>query len=160
MTTLAQVSDLILTRTNSEGKWILGFTINRGITDSLKVEIWGIREGLNLALKHKFHKAIMETDSQTLSILLNKGVKDSHPMQAIIAKCRHLMEKVGIQEVTHVCKEGNKCANLLANLAHSHDPGMHVFNSPPDCIKPLLLHDELGTPSIRVKNSGPQALPS
>ncbi|KAK6926768.1 Ribonuclease H domain [Dillenia turbinata] len=79
---------------------------------------------------------------------------------AIIDECRQLMEKVGIREVNHIYREGNKCADHLANLGLSQDPGIHFFQSPPDCFKPLLLLDELGTSSVRARLSGPSALPS
>jgi hypothetical protein len=55
---------------DSNGKWIHGFAHNLEITNSLAVELWGLRDGLLLARNLNITKLIIEIDAKSVVDLL------------------------------------------------------------------------------------------
>lgn len=132
---------------NHRGDWIIGFTTNIGCTSSFMAELWGLREGLIVARNHDFNNIVAETDSEAVAQTLNK--EEDHSLNTLIADCRDLLGHFQNAEVTHVYREGNQCADYLANLAQSAHWGTSLLDSPPDGILNLLHRDSQGVTTSR-----------
>jgi len=54
--------------------------------------------------------------------------------------------------VTHIYKEGNKCADLLASKGLEAQ-GVRIWLDLPDFLRLLFVHDMQGMPNFRVSNT-------
>ncbi|KAI8558831.1 hypothetical protein RHMOL_Rhmol04G0127000 [Rhododendron molle] len=57
---------------------------------------------------------------------------------------RYLMRQLGVEKIDHVYCEGNKCANLLANMNFNDGLDFHIFDVALDCIISHLCDDRNG----------------
>ncbi|EEF35975.1 hypothetical protein RCOM_1028550 [Ricinus communis] len=58
-------------------------------------------------------------------------------------------------KVVHTYQEGNRCADLLANLSFDVDIGCHSLDAPPDPVQEIMIQDIQGvsfTRSVLVSN--------
>ncbi|ONK56452.1 uncharacterized protein A4U43_C10F8860 [Asparagus officinalis] len=104
---------------DSNGCWVKGFTLNIGHTDSLSAELSGVRAGLMLAKSLRLSKVMVELDSAIVVQFLKEGISHSHPMSIIARDALALISEGWVTEIRHIYREGNRCADSLANLAQS-----------------------------------------
>lgn len=98
----------------------MGFKVDIGTTTSFLAEIRGLREGLWLITKRGWNRVIIELDSETIV----KTILDDTPtignVEIMIADCKRMINKMGTDvKIGHGLREGNKCANRLANLGQN-----------------------------------------
>ncbi|GAV83710.1 RVT_3 domain-containing protein [Cephalotus follicularis] len=67
-----------LIRDNS-GNWVLGFTCFIGVCFSIQAKLWGLREGLKLALNMHIENPLVETDSQLSIHSIRNAHTSFHP---------------------------------------------------------------------------------
>ncbi|KAK6939235.1 Ribonuclease H domain [Dillenia turbinata] len=134
---------------DNEGIWITGFHVMVGKTDVLMAEIWGLREGLLLAKKCNLRRVEVESDSATLFKLLNGEVKEDHRLAKIIEECQNIMQEIDAQGIAHICREGNQCADILANKGLKSTPGVVHLDNPPGDILFQLQQDTNGSLYLR-----------
>ncbi|KAK6916511.1 Ribonuclease H domain [Dillenia turbinata] len=103
-----------------------------------------ILEGLKLAKERNISHLLVESDSEELVALLNKGSPSTHPLHSLIKECNTLRLYAIFSSVIHVFREGNKCADHLARIGHSMSPDLHVFYAPPNSIRQLPDEDVMG----------------
>ncbi|KAK6942981.1 Ribonuclease H domain [Dillenia turbinata] len=101
---------------NCVGEWMHGFWANVGATNGKIAELWGLKEGLQVARRGSIRDLSVEGDSLTVVRAVNKGVGANHPWRNLILYCKDLMNELGIAEIFHVCREVNRCADKLAEL--------------------------------------------
>lgn len=54
------------------------------------------------------------------------------------------MRQLGVEKIDHVYREGNKCADLLANMSFDDALVFHLFDVAPVCINSQLCEDANG----------------
>lgn len=126
---------------NHQGNWVLGFISNIGHTSSFMAELWGVREGLRIAKIHGFDKIILEADSEAMiQALENDSAPTSH-VNTLVKECKHIMKQFHTIKLCHIFREGNQCADFLANQGQQAVWGTSILDHPPDDMRDLLLRD-------------------
>ena len=98
------------------GNWIRGFSHNLGITNSLVVELWSLRDGLLLTRELKICKFIVEIDAKSVVDLLKSeslGNTDSHPYRSLINDCKYLILSFETVSLHHAYQKNNFYVDLL-----------------------------------------------
>ncbi|CAI0389520.1 unnamed protein product, partial [Linum tenue] len=110
----------------------------------LEAEVRAIRDGLSLLWSLGFRNVEVESDSQ-LAVHLIRSEKDLfHPLEALIADCRALLRQPWTTKFSHILREANAVADLMAALGHSCRDGEHLWPNPPPQVIPLLELDSIG----------------
>lgn len=124
-----------------EGRWIVGFTTNIGRASSFTAELWGFREGLIVARQRGFTHLIAESDSETLVNIIDKNSVSGSLVSTMVADCKALTRQFQEFRIRHTLREGNQCADFLANLGHQSAWGTTLLDHPPDGLITLLIRD-------------------
>ncbi|KAK6941530.1 Ribonuclease H domain [Dillenia turbinata] len=124
-----------------------------GMCSATAVELWGVKQGLQLAIKNGLNDVELEVDSLVVLNLLKDDRNSDHPLSAFIRCCQSLMVAVNVVEFHHTFRDGNRCADLLASLGHDCSPGLLEFHSPPSPLCSLLRDDARG---VKVFRSNPR----
>ncbi|OMO66936.1 hypothetical protein COLO4_30280 [Corchorus olitorius] len=139
---------------DDQGHVISAFARKLGYTNSLAAELWGIRDGLQMAVSLGLHnKIIVEADSTAAIDLIMADNVSNHTYSTLIYDCRCLMETLGVRALKHVLREGNKCADILAKLGATQDQSFTTFNSTPDFLFLAVFADIMGVTYPRLMNS-------
>ena len=128
---------------NDQGQWLVGYSRKLGQATSTYAELWGVRDGLQLAVKRGLFDIIIEVDSQVVFDLICKELVDSHTLGSIIKECRSLLEQIPNHRLCKINREINSCADHLARMGATMTKHFVVFELPPDCIKLLLFAESL-----------------
>jgi hypothetical protein len=62
----------------------------------------------------------------------------------VLADVTQLVQSFGKIEICHVFREANRCADWIANYAHSLPIGLHYLPQPPIGLSSILLSDIVG----------------
>ncbi|XP_019162015.1 PREDICTED: uncharacterized protein LOC109158583 [Ipomoea nil] len=136
---------------DDRGTLVWGFTAKIGITDSFAAELWGLREGLRLCLKRGVRQVMVEMDSKSIIDLLHKDAQLEDTGCTLLFDCMAMIPKFEGIRFKHIFREGNTCADFLANLAQGKDWGTWVFTEAMDGLVPLLVRDKGGFSTRRVR---------
>ncbi|XP_019198971.1 PREDICTED: uncharacterized protein LOC109192724 [Ipomoea nil] len=132
------------------GAWLVGFSTKVGTTSSFMAELWGLREGLLIANNRGLVRLVAEVDSISVVNAI-KGDSTSRPeANTLISDCKSLMTRLGSCDLRHTLREGNSCADFMANLGQNSSWGTTVFLHPPDEINNLLRMDANGVSTRRI----------
>lgn len=134
---------------NWSGDWIKGFTHHIGEGEVLQAELWGIFIGLKLAADLCIKKLEVESDSAVAVNLINSVDHDLHPMATIIGNCRFLMQLFYSCHLSHIHRERNAVADILAKDSLSQQRGTLFFDSPPAHIAQTAFGDITGNCCMR-----------
>lgn len=145
VTGMASAGGLIRDHT---GRWLTGFTSKIGKTNNFNAELWGIRDGLCLAIRMGFSSIMLESDSEAAVYVLTKEIDSMSVESTLIADCKLLMRRFQNIRLTHVLREGNQYADFLANLGQTSPWGTSILDSPPEGMITLLERDAM-TASFR-----------
>ena len=132
---------------DSNGNWIRVFSHKLGIANSLVAELWGLRDGLLLARDLHICKLIIKIDAKSIVDLLklvNEGITNSHPYNALINDCRSLIQDFEEAKLQQTHRESNFCANLLAKEGIKLFVLFSIFVSPSHFVVSQLLADIWG----------------
>lgn len=129
---------------DSNGVWISGFAMKVGITDSLSAELWGLREGLRLAKSLNLSNIVVQLDASVVVNFLTQGIPPTHLNSVLVQEASALVKGDWVREITHVYREGNRCADFLANFGQDIPQGSLVLMEPPAGLLPLIEHDANG----------------
>ena len=80
-------------------------------------ELWGLRDGLTLARNVNIRKLLVEVDANVVANFFSteSSVHDTtQPFSAIIIDCKSLLLLFEEVHITHIHREGNHYADLLA----------------------------------------------
>lgn len=75
------------------------------------------------------------------TLLVCSTVKETTRVSNIVEKCKKLIRKFGEVKASHIFREQNKVADILANNALDYDRGSHIFDLSLDWILPRLTND-------------------
>lgn len=72
-------------------KWSIGFRRKLGLASNVLAELWGLRDGLSIALEHNFNNLKIEIDDETVLELLKSSHDHSRAYANIINDCRSIL---------------------------------------------------------------------
>ncbi|EEF27126.1 conserved hypothetical protein, partial [Ricinus communis] len=98
------------------GDWIRGFMANLGVYSVMFAELQGIYHGLCLAWSKGIKKVVLEAYNLSIKMVLNRAKDGCIQNIALVKEIRKMITREWQIQVTHINQEGNKCANLLANM--------------------------------------------
>ncbi|XP_019150780.1 PREDICTED: uncharacterized protein LOC109147628 [Ipomoea nil] len=124
-----------------KGTWLMGFTIKIGITNSFVAELWGLREGLRVAKHYGYANIAAESDSMAVIQVLQAEEGPLLVEDSLILDCKTLLHSFNMFTLSHVLREGNQCADYLANLGQTSSWGTTILHDPPAGLFPLLMRD-------------------
>nr|GMC49160.1 LINE-type retrotransposon LIb DNA [Ipomoea batatas] len=119
----------------------MGFSTKIGITNSFIAEVWCLREGLIIALNQGFYNLVAETNSSSMIQALEREGGSTPEADTLISDCKLLIRQFTQFEIMHVYREGNQCADYLANMGHNSQWETTILTLPPDRIKNILNRD-------------------
>ncbi|KAK4258121.1 hypothetical protein QN277_007613 [Acacia crassicarpa] len=130
----------------SDGEWIAGFARKLGSCSANKAELWGVLTGLQVAKICNLEQIIVECDSVAVVQLLSKlqadGIADSDT--TLLTEIYRFLQKFSSVACVHVYREGNKCADSLANLSFDQEDFFVCFDTPLGVIVDCLYSDSRG----------------
>ncbi|XP_019153669.1 PREDICTED: uncharacterized protein LOC109150206 [Ipomoea nil] len=115
--------------------------LSPGPTNCFIAELWAIREGLRIARQNGFHNLEAETDSLAIIHVLKKDLGNSPEADTLISDCKVLIQTFHSFDLKHVLREGNQCADFLANMDQNSQWGTTILSQPPEGLNPLLARD-------------------
>lgn len=119
---------------NANGNWITSFPCKiGGSISNLAAEIWALQYGLRILMQRE-----IESDASNVIQLITTATRNRHLFN-IILDCRSLLQQLRNPPLRHVMREGNKCAELLAQDARSHLFPFLVYLPFPFCIIKALI---------------------
>lgn len=136
---------------DSNGHWVWGFKTKIGLLVSFMSELWGLRKGLLICRDRRYHKVIVEVDLKSL-VDMTGEINNEERTSTLVEDCRWLMTS-GLDHVrvVHVFREGNRCADLLANLGQEGDWGTTILEDPLDALMDLLIGDAGGAATHKIR---------
>ena len=78
---------------NHEGIWLKGYARPIGHTDSCKVELWALRDGLVLAKEMGLNSLVVELDALSVVILMTNNSANLL-MEHLLTDCRNLLREI------------------------------------------------------------------
>nr|GMC99849.1 reverse transcriptase [Ipomoea batatas] len=141
---------------DDKGNWIEGFIANLGIFSSEEAEAWAVLKGLKIAWERGFRKVMVETDANNIVEALNmpnSGSNYRRLLANIIQDCKQWLMKPWDITVTHIFREQNRVADVLAKRALSYDLGLLIFHQPVPEVVLSLEEDVLGFPQGKLVSS-------
>ncbi|KAK7291983.1 hypothetical protein RIF29_07579 [Crotalaria pallida] len=131
---------------DGEGRWIIGYARRIGVTTAYKAELWGILTGMQVAWNDGIRNIIIESDSLTIVNLMNKENSHEGPSSynSLISHINMWRRKAWNINFSHTMREGNECADFLANFSLHLNEETHIFDQPLDGIRSLLSLDYAG----------------
>nr|GMC80045.1 LINE-type retrotransposon LIb DNA [Ipomoea batatas] len=136
---------------DSDGNWLWGFMVNIDITNSFMVELWGLREGLRLCLERGIRWVKVKMNSKAIVDLMNKDGGVEEDLCTLLEDCMDMVSKFDGIIFAHIFREGNKCADRLANLAQGNNWGTSVLDDPLGDLAALLDQDAGDASSCRIR---------
>ena len=79
---------------DGQGNWIEGFSRNIGHTNSFLVEIWALRDGLQLCYHMNLHAVIVELDARALVDALNNPAYANTILSPLFDDCKQLVTRI------------------------------------------------------------------
>ncbi|GMP65273.1 hypothetical protein CsSME_00026140 [Camellia sinensis var. sinensis] len=130
------------------GLWLWGFYGKLGHCYSLEAELWAIYRGLTILFQKGTKDVVIESDSELAINQLQNGPCLNSPYKAPIEDAKFLLKRCNCS-LQYTPREGNKCADWLANMGVSQDKHVLVLEEPPEEVKALLIADLTGTSVLR-----------
>ncbi|CAI0404027.1 unnamed protein product [Linum tenue] len=137
------------------GRCIAAYTISLGICSITRAELRGAVEGLQLAWDLGYRRVRVELDSRCGIHLISSNANPDHHHVSIIDRLQALARCDWEVVFSHVYREGNKCADFLANYGHSMPLGFHFVPASDPMLMYWTLYDSQGLSESRlVMNEG------
>lgn len=131
---------------NSAGNFVKGFSRNIGFASSFAAELWGLRDGLQLAVDLNIKNLIIEIDARAVINSITKPMTDLFSQHiSLIHDCRALLQLLESFQLKHTYREGNKVADILAKEGIMQQNTFVLFDSPPPSIVTQLDADFVGS---------------
>ncbi|PKI65945.1 hypothetical protein CRG98_013665 [Punica granatum] len=96
---------------DSNGNWMGGFMLNIGIASSMAAELWGARDGLELAWDMDYPRLILEIDSASVRDSMVGQEAGAPPLRPLLSDIRGLLARDWEITFRHTYSEWNCCAD-------------------------------------------------
>ncbi|KAJ8763770.1 hypothetical protein K2173_003552 [Erythroxylum novogranatense] len=120
--------------------WVCGFATHLGVCTSMVAELNGLLEGLNCAWDSGCRRLMVEMDSLSC-VQLIRGSLVNLCLAGLLSKIRAMLQREWVVQVTHVYREANRLADLLANIAVLSSTRRRTWWSPPAAVLSILIQD-------------------
>jgi ribonuclease HI len=107
-------------------------------------ELWGLHEGLLLARSCGVQQLEIQLDSKVVVCSLKEGKIGSASSWSLIKKIKLLLNHSWQVKITHVYREANRCADILANIDCVSSTTTTVYTQPPPKMLQVLADDFRG----------------
>ncbi|XP_031127598.1 uncharacterized protein LOC116029694 [Ipomoea triloba] len=111
----------------------------------------GPKGGSTALPERGFENVWVEMDSAAVVAILNGGLSGEATITSLIKDCLDLVKKLHRFRASHIEREGNKCADWLANHGQIIDWGTLTLHNAPIELNDLLNADAHGTPALRIR---------
>lgn len=131
---------------------MLGYAQPIAIKSSTMAEIAALRRGLELILENGWKNNVwLEGDAKTLvDIIVNrKPVRSSEVMEHVDYINMIIKHELNNWVMTHVYREGNRAADMFAQLGHCLDEPGIWRDAPPQKVLSIVHEDALGKIIVR-----------
>ncbi|KAJ1432360.1 Ribonuclease H domain [Sesbania bispinosa] len=133
-----------------DSQWLAGFSMNLGKVGVLAAELYAIRQGLMICLDMGFNYIWCESDSkEAIRLCLLFVIPLHHRLAVVIADIHQLMRQSNRCLISHVFREGNSSANLLAKHGVTQVDSFKLRHEPPTFMGSALLADSMGITFLR-----------
>ncbi|CAI0392378.1 unnamed protein product [Linum tenue] len=122
----------------------MAFAGKLGTCSITTAELRGAVQGLQVAWDEGYRRVQLQLDSQVAVKLLQEKDNRDHAQVGVMSRAQELLSKQWEVEVHHIYREGNKCADFLANLGHTFDIGFHRIPLDHSDLNNLILYDRQG----------------
>nr|KYP56524.1 Putative ribonuclease H protein At1g65750 family [Cajanus cajan] len=124
------------------GNFIMAFSCKLGNCSVVQAELWAIFYGIKLLRERSWSGAIcVETDSAVAVKLLKEGCIRTHDSYSLVNKIVHIVGDDHEVSCSHIFREANQVADLLAKHGRSLQNRIVIFSDPPSWIHFALLAD-------------------
>ena len=97
---------------NGNGHWVVSFSKRIGVTSSFAVELWGLREGLQLCCNLNISCLEVEMDVKSIVDVVGNPNYANNIISPILDDCRILITKFHQIHIKHCFRQANQCAEL------------------------------------------------
>ncbi|XP_039002417.1 uncharacterized protein LOC120128874 [Hibiscus syriacus] len=133
---------------NTNGDWIIGFNKPVGISTPLQAELWGIFEGLQLAISLNITRLQCQTDCAEALNLVSSPMASCSPI-TLVRSIATLISKQWTIEFILIQREANAAADFLAKSTVTTNEQVQTYIEPPQEIISILHRDLYGPASLR-----------
>lgn len=121
------------------GEWVSGYARAIGCTTSAAVELWALRDGLNVHIKLNLPIMEVELDAKLVVDLLEKEKPGLNGNGVLVIDYEERLKQILRVRILHCFRESNKCANALARRDALLTNDFVIFSPPPPHPDVLLL---------------------
>ncbi|CAL5370879.1 unnamed protein product [Camellia sinensis] len=132
------------------GIWLYGYFGKLEECTSLEAELWGIYRGLTIILEKGYVDVMIETDSTKAVELMQTKPAVNGALRSVVEDAKRLIRRCRCS-IQLIVREGNMCADKLANLGANQDEPLLVMEDAPDDVRSLVVTDLLGREKALVK---------
>ncbi|KAF7835723.1 Ribonuclease H [Senna tora] len=134
---------------DSLGNWVQGFSGFIGVATNMQAELSAIRQGLKMATDLGASFVEAETDALEALHLIKHADITMHTFGPLIADIRLMLAAHPNFKLSHVLREANQCADIMAKIG-SHNETRHcIWEDPPREALLALLADSLAIAFVR-----------
>ena len=108
------------------------------------MELWALRDELNLASSLGIENLIIQIDVLAIVHLLNNFAANL-ALEPLLSDCRNLLRTFPKTRIEHVYRKANQYADALAKLGAKFSAMFIYFDLPPDVVLNLLTLDRAAT---------------
>jgi ribonuclease HI len=129
---------------NANADFIGAFADNVGLHTAFYAELAGALKAIELAFLHHWYNLWVETDSELVVKAFKSSISIPWSLRNKWFNCQLLLKNMNLL-VTHIYREGNDCADTLANIGLNLD-NFIFWNEAPVEICVSLSRNKLGLP--------------
>jgi ribonuclease HI len=135
---------------DKDAKFLLCFAENTGIGSAYHAELSGAMRAIEIAVQHQWTSLWLESDS---ALVVNAFKNHSLVPWRLRNRWTNCMLNISSMNflVTHIYREGNSCADALANFGLSLDT-LTIWLEIPMCIRSFYFQNRHGLPCFRFVN--------
>ncbi|KAF5205078.1 hypothetical protein FRX31_005334 [Thalictrum thalictroides] len=121
-----------------------------GTTSSTIAELMALHRGLELVLENGWDNVWIEGDPKTLlEIILNSKRVRSEEVHRLVRNINLIIPELNNCHLSHIYREGNRVADMLARMGHDSKYPRVWQNDPPEQLLPILHEDAEGAGILR-----------
>ncbi|KAI4304318.1 hypothetical protein MLD38_039848 [Melastoma candidum] len=134
---------------NHNAEFLLGYAEPIGRVTSTAAEFAALQRGLELILENRWKCVWLEGDALTLvETVEGKRMVKCAEIQRYMTRIKLMIPELRTYKVTHVYREGNRLADMLAQMGHlSEEP--RIWTTPPEEVLPIVRDDAQGRTMFR-----------
>ncbi|CAN1767816.1 Putative ribonuclease H protein At1g65750 [Linum perenne] len=133
-----------------QGRKISVFAANLGVCSIMRAELRAADIGLMIAWDLGFRRVHLQLDSISAVHAICSDIDEDSRHSQTIRSIQERLKKDWVVHISHIYREANKVADLLAHHGHCLDFGISVNNIVPSCIDREIWNDFIGATSPRV----------